>query len=67
MPIAAGLRAGGAPAGNMLELQRTMQLQWAEDAHADAPEVLLGDLLGWRQSDLGGWMANHPGASPSAP
>ena len=64
IPIAAGLRAGGAPAGNMLELQRTMQLQGA--AADDPPEVLSGDLVGWRQTDLGGWIASHPAAAPSA-
>ena len=57
--------AGGAPAGNMLELQRAMQLQGA--AADDPPEVLSGDLVGWRQTDLGAWIASHPAAAPSAP
>ena len=55
--------AGGTPGDlNLMELQRHIQLQWS----VDPPEVLMGDLLGWRQADLIGWMLRHPGASPTA-
>ena len=57
--------AGGLPGGdNLMELQRSLQ----SDFHGPgaAPEVLMGDLVGWRHADLQAFARMHPGESPTA-
>ena len=66
VPGAAGLRtaAGGVP--NLLIIQRQLQLGPHTAAGTQAPEVLRGDLCGWRAGDISDWMARFPGVSPTA-
>ena len=59
IPSAAGLPG----VVNLMALQRQLQLNWP--LHGEAPEVLMGDLLGWRHADLQDWARTHPGASPT--
>ena len=60
IPIAAGLQHRP----NMLDLQRRLQV--TPRAPGADPEVLHGDLVGWRQSDLQDWAAGHPAASATS-
>ena len=65
--------AAGVPgAGNLLEIQRELQLPPAggfggTPTYSWTGEVFAGDLLGWRQPDLLEWRALHTGQSPTGP
>ena len=64
IPAAAGFPA---PAPNLVELQRTLQLGWYAADGVAPPAVLQNNLVGWRQADLHAWTAANPGHSMSSP
>ena len=59
------------PGGNLLEAQRRLQMdqEWTGGMPRDAGmprALLLGDVLDWRQRDLGEYMEQDPVGSPTA-
>ena len=61
--------AAGMPEGerdDLLQRQKVLQQEWMA-AGAVPGGLMFGNLVGWRQQDLGRWSQQQPGASPMVP